>query len=744
MALCCQTGKKVVVREVKDMFLQALQLIGCGILVIGAVTLLKKTPNKVIQNLLLADIGCIVMNGGYFLQLRAGSYEGASLAWRISCMGNVLFYFFFAYFVLDYLQVKYSRRIRNIWSICEFFGVWCTWDDRLVHLVASGRVMRPGPASLFPQTETGLIFMVRYGFICIVLLFSVIYTFTKWFRTKLVRERRNLAILTMAQLVVFVSLIVRLCVPMPFDVIPLLTACSLLIIILYVIRGEFFTVADTGREWVFEHIEDAFVIVDTLYGYLDSNTYANRIFPELAGYEKNVQVTDRVLKVFRSADKRIRLGEQYYGRTVTPLIQRNEIVGYCLLLVDMTENHHLMEELVVAKEHAESANKAKSSFLSNMSHEIRTPMNAIVGMIEILLREKHSPKETGYLHNIKNSGLALLTIINDILDFSKIESGKLEIVDEEYFPASMLSDLKMIFQNRIGEKEIELQFDIDSRLPLKLYGDSMRLRQIIINIGNNAIKFTDRGAVRLTMKVQEKNGEDIILFVSVKDTGQGIRKEDLHKLFGAFEQVDTKKNRSKEGTGLGLAISRQLVELMGGSIDVKSEYGKGSEFYFTIRQKIRSEETVGESWEAAAAPERDTPEDYREFTAPEARILIADDNEINREVAVLLLEPLQMQIDTAENGAQALEMIQKNKYHLVFMDHWMPVMNGVEATAAVRRLEGEYYQKLPIIALTADAMEEAMNEFLAAGMNDFVAKPIEMKEICTILKLWLPKEVRHS
>lgn len=730
--------------EVTGMVLQILQAFGCGILLVGAVTLLRKQPNKVVINLLLADIGCIVMNGGYFLQLRSVSPEAAFLSWRMSCMGNVLFYYFFAFFVLDYLQLKYPRRLRNIWGLFELFAVLCLWDDRLVHLVASDRVIRPELAEGLLQTETGLIFLIRYGIICIVLMLAIIYTVLKWFKTKLVRERRNLAILSSAQLVVFVSLVVRLCVPLPVDVTSLLAAVSLLIVILYVIRGEFFTVADTGREWVFENIEDAFVIVDTLYGYLDSNAYANRIFPELTGYAKGARVTEQVLKTFRSAEKRVRIGEQYYARTVTPLIQTNEIVGYCLLLVDMTENHQLVEELVVAKEHAESANKAKSSFLSNMSHEIRTPMNAIVGMTEILLREQHSQKETGYLHNIKNSGLALLTIINDILDFSKIESGKLEIVDEEYFPASMLSDLKMIFQNRIGEKEIELLFDIDSNLPVKLYGDSMRLRQIIINIGNNAIKFTDRGSVRLTIKVQEKDGDDIRLFVSVEDTGQGIRQEDLQKLFGAFEQVDTKKNRNKEGTGLGLSISKQLVELMGGNIGVKSEYGQGSEFYFTVCQKIKSEETVGTSWENAAAPEKDTPEDYQEFTAPEARILIADDNEINREVAVLLLEPLQMHIDTAENGAEALDMIQKNKYDLVFMDHWMPVMNGVEATVALRKLEGEYYQKLPVIALTADAMEEAKQEFFAAGMNDFVAKPIEMKEICTTIKSWLPKELMRS
>ncbi len=726
------------------MILQILQAFGCGVLLVGAVTLLKKHPNRVIQNLLLADIGCLVMNAGYFLQLRAGSHEAAFLSWRISCMGNVLFYYFFAFFVLDYLQLKYPRRLRNIWSLFEIIAVFCMWDNRLVRLTASDRVVKPELSEGLLQTETGPIFVIRYSIICIVLLLSIIYTVLRWEKTRLVREKRNLAILSSAQLVVFVSLIVRLCVPMPIDVIPLLAAGSLLIVILYVIRGEFFTVADTGREWIFEHIEDAFVIVDTLYGYLDSNSYANRIFPELAVCKKSTPVTEQVFKMFRSAEKRVRLGEKYYGRTVTPLIQSNEIVGYCLLLVDMTENHQLLQELVVAKEHAESANKAKSSFLSNMSHEIRTPMNAVVGMTEILLREKHSEKETGYLHNIKNSGLALLTIINDILDFSKIESGKLEIVEEEYFPASMLSDLKMIFLNRIGEKKVDLQFDIDSALPVKLYGDSMRIRQIIINIGNNAIKFTDKGSVRLTIKVQERNGEDIVLFVAVRDTGQGIREEDLKKLFGAFEQVDTKKNHNKEGTGLGLSISKQLVELMGGRIGVESEYGRGSEFHFTICQKVRSDETVGESWENAAALEKDTPEDYQEFTAPEARILIADDNEINREVAVLLLEPFDMQIDTAENGEEALNMIRERHYDLVFMDHWMPVMNGVEATKALRKLEGEYYQKLPVIALTADAMEEARKEFYEAGMNDFVAKPIEMKEICMALKAWLPKECIHS
>lgn len=371
-----------------------------------------------------------------------------------------------------------------------------------------------------------------------------------------------------------------------------------------------------------------------------------------------------------------------------------------------------------------------------MSHEIRTPMNAIVGLTDVMLRKDLPPDERGYMLNIKSSGKALLNLINDLLDFSKIEAGKFTISEDEYNIVPMLRDICLIGRIRIGGKGIRFNADIDSSLPKGLYGDQLRLRQVIINIVNNAVKYTDKGMVTLSVKAMQRKADKVQLFISVRDTGIGIKQEDIAKLFDAFSQVDLKTNTGKEGTGLGLAISAQLVALMGGELKVESEYGKGSEFYFTVLQGITDAEEIGVFDEHGS--DDGAQQDHFDFTAPEANILLVEDNEINCEAALALLEPLEMKIDTAENGAKALEKLESKKYNLVFMDQFMPVMDGMQAVRKIREKDDDYYRSLPVIALTADAVSGVRDKFIDAGMDDFLSKPIDMKDMCAKLKKWLP------
>ena len=390
----------------------------------------------------------------------------------------------------------------------------------------------------------------------------------------------------------------------------------------------------------------------------------------------------------------------------------------------------LVEQVQEEKKKAEAANEAKSTFLSHMSHEIRTPMNAVVGMTELMLRTDVTTEQREYLVNIKNSGNALVSIINDILDLTKIESGKMELSEDDYEVAPMLKDIRMIIENRIGDKQLALIYEVDEKLPKWMRGDALRIRQIIINLLNNAVKFTEEGHVKLKIEVLSEEDDGVNVKVIVSDTGQGIRKEDLEKLFEAFEQVDKERNRGKEGTGLGLAISSDLIRLMGGKLEVQSVYNEGSEFFFSIKQKYAVNKEINAE-----------KEDDRDFTAPEAKVLVVDDSQINLKVAVGLLKPLRMQVDIAESGQQALKMVQETEYDIVFMDHMMPGMDGIETTKRMRQLPVKYLEEVPIVAFTANAMKEAEKSFYEAGMNGFIPKPIETEQLFRSVRRFLPEQL---
>ncbi|MDR2199638.1 MAG: response regulator [Deltaproteobacteria bacterium] len=402
------------------------------------------------------------------------------------------------------------------------------------------------------------------------------------------------------------------------------------------------------------------------------------------------------------------------------------------------QNKHLADLNRIAK----SASDTKSDFLANMSHEMRTPLNAIVGFSELMLNGISRPEEAeDNMGKIYAAGVTLLGIVNDILDISKIESGKFELVPVEYEFASMINDTVTVNMVRIGEKKIKFILTVDPDIPYRLYGDELRIKQICNNFLSNAFKYTKEGEVELSVS-SAVNGDDVWLILSVRDTGIGIRKEDVAKLFSAYNQVDTKSNRLIEGTGLGLSIAKRMAQMMDGTIDVESDYGSGSTFTATVKQKFVTDKPIGKE----VAQELMNFQFQRKKSSlhnklainkmPYARVLIVDDVQTNLDVARGMLKPYGMKIDCATSGMMAVNLIRTGepRYDAVFMDHMMPEMDGIEAVSVIRNQIGtDYARNVPIIALTANAIIGNEKMFLSNGFQAYLSKPMDMTKVDKVL-----------
>lgn len=392
-----------------------------------------------------------------------------------------------------------------------------------------------------------------------------------------------------------------------------------------------------------------------------------------------------------------------------------------------------------ARYEALAANEAKGKFLAHMSHEIRTPINAVLGMDEIILRESKEQNIKDYAMDIYTAGQTLLSLINDILDFSKIDSGKMELVLAEYDISSMIHDLANMASQRAKNKNIEFKVEADHEIPSRLYGDDVRIRQILTNIITNAVKYTHEGTVYFRVHSHKKD-ETAVLEFEVEDTGIGIKKEDLPKLFAEFERIEENKNRNIEGTGLGISITIKLLTLMNSKLEVESVYGKGSKFHFKLEQKIIDNTPIGD-FELRV---RQLAENYTyntKFCAPDAKILVVDDNAVNRKVLKNLLKETQIQVTDAEGGAECLELVQKNHYDLIFLDHMMPEMDGVETLHHIKKLSDYPCQDTPVVVLTANAVSGAKEKYLSEGFDDFLSKPVVPEKLESMIKKMLPEEL---
>lgn len=420
---------------------------------------------------------------------------------------------------------------------------------------------------------------------------------------------------------------------------------------------------------------------------------------------------------------------------------------YYVFIFDVTEiknaqeqkekAEHLKEELNIARQ----ANEAKSAFLSNMSHEIRTPITAILGMNEMIQRETDESEILEYSENIRKAGVSLLGIISDILDFSKIETGRMELENEKYHISSLVVDLYNIVRLRTEAKGLNLEFIVDPKLPKSYIGDEIRIKQVVTNLLTNASKYTEKGNVCCNISLVEKKNNEAKIKISVSDTGIGIRKEDMERLFEPFDRLDLKKTRTIEGSGLGLAITRQLLDIMDSELKVESEYEKGSTFYFTIKQEIADDEPIGEIDFHTYVDEGDgSAKKQGFFIAPGMRLLVVDDTPMNLQVIVGLLRRSRMHIDVAVSGAECIEKFGNEHYDLVFLDYRMPNLNGIETLNEIKKRFPDKYEKTPIISLTASAVAGDKEKLLRAGFTDYLSKPVNVDELEHMMIKHLPQD----
>ncbi len=729
-----------------------LQIIVCAMSLIFTMLLLNQRGSLDNKLLFVGSLCVDLYSFGYIQEMLCKSAEEARHAFAFEYLGLAFAALCFSLFVFRYCHVKVPKIVsRILLCYCAFIMICVQMGEYNTIYYTSFDFVNEG---IFPHVKAGhgVLYFSFVAFEAIMLILAMVAIMT--YRKKVVEksEKSRLLQLFIEALGCLTGIFATSFIPLGgWDPSPLILSALVVSITITLKKGHFYDTITQAMESMFHNVDTALIVVGASKKYLESNIKAVEMFPELKDWEMGRSMDDFCANVFAStAPVYFEQNDRYYKSTYSELMEKDHLIGYTITITDITDMRKQMEEMRVLKEEADIANESKSAFLANMSHEIRTPLNAIIGMAEISEREKSESVVKEYVSQIKSAGQMLLGIVSDVLDFSKAESGKLELVPVEFNTAEFLNSVINVTNMRIGDKPIDFLVDIDPAMPKKLYADDVHLRQILMNLLSNAEKFTARGYVKLKLDF-EKDGRSMILKGLVEDTGMGIREKDKDKLFTAFKQIDEKRNRKIEGSGLGLAIYSQLVTLMGGTHKLESDYGKGSSFSFEVRLDIADEAPISTMERVefrvpkvstfyiygAGRPdvkpvvENDIP-DYSAYS-----ILVVDDNRVNVKVLAAFLKHFNVEADVAYSGAEALEMVKNKEYSLIFMDHMMPEMDGVDTTKAIRSNGNPYYETAPIIACTANVVKGVERLFYEAGMNDLVPKPIQLSTLKEKMALYL-------
>ena len=694
------------------------------------------------QKLMLSfTIAELVHNAGYLLELFSTTEREAMLAVKVEYLGGSIVAIFFMMFICNYCGLKEYVIFERFLLLCGCAVVLLVWTTPMHTFFYSNIAFTESGAFPHLKLSYGPGFYL-YMLFCTVIPWAVavgvlIITVRKEKSTKRIAKLKLIIGGATVALSVLVLYVLKL-FPEGYDPTPVSMAFLFFVLVVLVWNRKDFDLSRTATETVLNSLGDGMITLDEEHKILMYNDAAKHIFPALSIHKKIQDVENFPGHILEEEQEQFEISERHYEGHLRALIDYEQIVrGYTVLIVDVTDTYEYIKELSEMRERAEAANRAKSDFLANMSHEIRTPMNAIIGMSELVIEESRGRKIYDYACDIKTAALNLLSIINDILDLSKVEAGRMELVEDEYHVRDMIQETVNLVQVVAEKKGLQFHVNLAENTPHKLYGDVGRIRQILINIINNSIKFTREGSVSLDVSAKALDDKNTILQFVVKDTGIGIKKEDMPAIFEAFRQLDMNRNRKIEGTGLGLAITRQLVALMQGDIQVESEYEKGTQFTIQIKQRVVEASTASENTKNFRVTEK---EKIQKFVSNDYRVLVVDDNTMNRKVVSGMLKTYGFQLQAASSGREAIELVKEQRYDMILMDHMMPEMDGMEATKIIRSECKETAEGAIIVALTANAIQGAREEYLSNGFDDFLSKPFERVQLHELLDKWIPDE----
>ena len=729
-------------------FVIALECAAICLTFVALILLLNGDGAREQKLLIFIMCGSLVQNVGYLLELTAPTLEAAVAAVTVENVGSAFVPLCYCWFTYTYCYAPPPKRLLRVLGIVNFFvlpTVFFNWNG----LFYQGFQWLSTPGGFHYVSITYGPLYTLFMFTRIIIPYALsIHTLVRAIRLRSDQQvnRQYWTILGISSLPIIVLVIYVFKLVQVFDLTPMTLAIAMSMVVIVVWSRRNYDFRHLAAEKVLESLGDGVIALDDHDRLISYNRAAAHIFTSLPSHKLGENI--RVVEDFREEMLNENIpwsfsinGQHYecHSKQITDEGGRKQ--GCVILVLDMTDIKAYINEIKRVRQQAEKANVAKSEFLANMSHEIRTPMNAIIGLNDIIMEECREPQIYAHAKDVQSAAKNLLAIINDILDLSKVEAGKMELVYTDYHLKTVVDEVVGMMDMAASKRGIIMKYECDGSLPCRYNGDEGRIKQILINILNNAIKFTKEGYVRayVTGKPGPREDEELITF-RVEDTGCGIREEDLGKIFEDFRQVDSKRNRSVEGTGLGLAIVKHLVELMGGTIGVESVYGQGTAFTITIPQKIVDRRTTAEVPEI---PQEDLG-GVEAFTAPDVKVLVVDDNVINRKVARGFLKNYAFDLTEAGSGPEAIGLVRENRYDIIFMDHMMPMMDGIEAAEIIRRDCGENGTAPVLVALTANVMEGMRERFLSCGFQDFIAKPLDRRELGQLLARWIPEERRQA